>query len=195
MTGRGRLPQPWTGFPQKTTRHKPLLLISQMLPHDHLLQHSRSARLRETRFPLSLRPPKDHRPAPTRAGPGEDPRVPGPRHLCPRSADARAESNRNSPAGHRVGGLAPRRGRAGGQWFAPGKFAESPPRARARARSPPYRTSRRGARLPGGRRRSGVPSQPSAAPAFHSQSGRGLAAADRSPGGEGADAGAGRGRD
>jgi hypothetical protein len=64
-------PPPWTGFPHQTPKHTPLLLILQMLSHDHLHQHSLSARV--PAFPSawpaardhqSPRPRTDHRPPP-----------------------------------------------------------------------------------------------------------------------------------
>lgn len=64
-------PQSQTGFPHKTPWRNPLLLILQMLSHDHLHQRSPPARLQgrpalPTTQPLGItpapRPPTDHRP-------------------------------------------------------------------------------------------------------------------------------------
>lgn len=192
-------PQSRTGFPHKTPQHNPLLSILQTLSHDHL--HQRPRLLGSRGDPLSPEPcrsgspspPPPDGPPPTRPNASkppaqrvsEIPRVPGPRHLCPFSTDARTQSDK-SPVRHRVRAPWPRRGPAGGQWSASCKFA-------SRRQSPPYRTSRRGRRLPGGC----VAASPAASPRrrlpfIHGRRGGWRLPARPGRGGAGARAGRGR---
>lgn len=148
-------PQSWPSFPHITAQHSPLLLFLQMLSHDHLHQHPRSAQLRGR--PSHSESPKAPAPRRTTAHRLQRPQTTGPKDLRgPESPgwgifviSAQTRAHRATESAQPASP-----GPAGGQWFALQvcKLGAEP--------SLPYISAARAERPPGGR----VAASPAASP-------------------------------